>query len=68
MCRKILAMTMAAGLLLLAGCGDSEKVIGGDVVNVTTGSRYEESAGRRRVQRHRRLRQRQQHPGATCSW
>ena len=41
MCRKILAMTMAAGLLLLAGCGDSEKVIGGDVVNVTTGSRYE---------------------------
>ena len=45
MCRKILAMTMAAGLLLLAGCGDSEKVIGGDVVNVTTGSRYEESAG-----------------------
>ena len=45
MCRKILAMTMAEGLLLLAGCGDSEKVIGGDVVNVTTGSRYEESSG-----------------------
>lgn len=43
--KKILAMTMAAGLLLLAGCGDSEKVIGGDVVNVTTGSRVEESAG-----------------------
>ena len=42
--KKILAMTMAAGLLL-AGCGDSEKVIGGDVVNVTTGSRSEESAG-----------------------
>lgn len=43
--KKILAMTMAAGLLLLAGCGDSEKVIGGDVVNVTTGSRVEESDG-----------------------
>lgn len=43
--KKILAMAMAAGLMLLAGCGDSEKVIGGDVVNVTTGSRSEESAG-----------------------
>lgn len=43
--KKILAMAMAAGLMLLAGCGDSEKVIGGDVVNVTTGSRSEESVG-----------------------
>lgn len=43
--KKILAMAMAAGLMLLAGCGDSEKVIGGDVVNVTTGSRSEEPAG-----------------------
>lgn len=44
MWKKIMAMTMAAALLFLAGCGDSEKVIGGDVVNVTTGSRPEEAA------------------------
>lgn len=35
--KKILAVTMAAALLLLAGCGDSEKVISGDVVNVNAG-------------------------------
>lgn len=37
MMKRRLAMVMAAALLLLAGCGDSERVIGGDVVNVTTG-------------------------------
>ena len=45
MCKKILAVLIAASLLTLAGCGDSEKVIDGDVTNVTTGSRSEESAG-----------------------
>ena len=45
MCKKILAAFMALSLLALAGCGDSEKVISGDVVNVTTGSRAEESTG-----------------------
>jgi len=45
MWKKIMAMTMAAGLLLLAGCGDSERVIDGEVANVTTGSRSGESAG-----------------------
>lgn len=35
--KRRLVMVMAAALLLLAGCGDSEKVIGGDVVNVTAG-------------------------------
>lgn len=39
--KRILAITMAAGLLLAAGCGDSEKVIDGDVANVTTGIRSE---------------------------
>ena len=43
--KKLLAMFMALGLLALAGCGDSEKVIDGNVVNVTTGSRAEESTG-----------------------
>lgn len=44
MIKRGLAVLMAAGLLVLAGCGDSEKVIDGNVVNVTTGSRAEESA------------------------
>ena len=43
--KKMLAITMAAGLLLFSGCGDSEKVIDGDVANVTTGSRSGESSG-----------------------
>ena len=43
--KKVLAMTMAAALLLLAGCGDSERVISGEVVNVTTGSQIQEEAG-----------------------
>lgn len=43
--KKLLAILMTASLLALAGCGDSEKVIDGDVANVTTGSRAEESAG-----------------------
>lgn len=43
MIKRGLAVLMAAGLLVLAGCGDSERVIDGDVVNVTTGSRAEES-------------------------
>lgn len=43
--KKVLAMTMAAALLLLAGCGDSERVISGEVVNVTTGSQVQEVAG-----------------------
>ena len=43
--KKLLAMFMALSLLALAGCGDSEKVIDGNVVNVTTGSRAEESTG-----------------------
>ncbi len=34
--KRRLALTLAAAMLLLAGCGDSERVIGGDVVNVTT--------------------------------
>lgn len=45
MCKRILAAFMALSLLALAGCGDSEKVISGNVVNVTTGSRAEESTG-----------------------
>lgn len=43
--KKVLAMTMAAALFLLAGCGDSERVISGEVVNVTTGSQIQEEAG-----------------------
>ena len=43
--KKILAVLITASLLTLAGCGDSEKVIDGDVTNVTTGSRSEESTG-----------------------
>lgn len=43
--KKVLAMTMAAALFLLAGCGDSERVIDGNVVNVTTGSQAEETTG-----------------------
>lgn len=43
--KKVLAMTMAAALLLLAGCGDSERVISGEVVNVTTGSQVQEVTG-----------------------
>ncbi len=35
--KRRLALTLAAAMLLLAGCGDSERVIGGDVVNVTPG-------------------------------
>ena len=45
MYKKIFAMLMTAGLLALTGCGDSERVIDGDVANVTTGSRSEESTG-----------------------
>lgn len=45
MCKKILTVLMTISLLTLAGCGDSEKVIDGDVANVTTGSRAEESTG-----------------------
>lgn len=45
MIKRILAVLMAAGLLALAGCGESERVIGGEVVNTTTGSRAEEPAG-----------------------
>lgn len=41
--KKILAICMAMGLLMLMGCGDSEKVIDGDVVNVSTDSRAGES-------------------------
>lgn len=43
--KKILAVLITASLLMLAGCGDSEKVIDGDVANVTTGSRSGESTG-----------------------
>ncbi len=43
--KKVLAMTMAAALFLLAGCGDSERVIDGNVVNVTTGSQAQETTG-----------------------
>lgn len=43
--KKVLAMTMAAALLLLAGCGDSERVISGEVVNVTTDSQVQEVTG-----------------------
>lgn len=43
--KKILTVLIAASLLALAGCGDSERVIDGDVANVTTGSRSEESTG-----------------------
>lgn len=43
--KKLLAVLITAGLLTLAGCGDSERVIDGDVVNATTGSRAEESTG-----------------------
>lgn len=42
MSKRGLAVLMAAGLLALAGCGESERVIDGNVVNVTTGSRPEE--------------------------
>ena len=45
MCKKILTILMTISLLTLAGCGDNEKVIDGDVANVTTGSRAEESTG-----------------------
>ena len=45
MSKKLLAVLMTISLLTLAGCGDSEKVIDGDVANVTTGSRAEESTG-----------------------
>ncbi|MDE5891710.1 MAG: hypothetical protein K2H45_02175 [Acetatifactor sp.] len=45
MYKKILTVLMTISLLTLAGCGDSEKVIDGDVANVTTGSRAEESTG-----------------------
>lgn len=45
MCKKILAVFMTASLLALAGCGDNERVIDGDVANVTTGGRTEESTG-----------------------
>lgn len=45
MWKKRMAMIVAAGLLLFSGCGDSERVIEGDVENVTTGSRFAESAG-----------------------
>lgn len=45
MWKKIMVMLMTVGLLVLAGCGNSERVIDGDVTNVTTGSRSEEDAG-----------------------
>lgn len=47
MIKRRFAVLMAASLLVLAGCGESERVIDGDVVNVTTGSRTgeEEPAG-----------------------
>lgn len=45
MYKKTFAILMTAGLLALTGCGDSERVIDGDVANVTTGSRSEESTG-----------------------
>ncbi len=48
--KKILAVTMAAALLLLAGCGDSEKVISGDVVNVSTGGQQETTGETESVQ------------------
>ncbi|MCM1120609.1 MAG: hypothetical protein NC543_14750 [bacterium] len=35
--KKILALCMAMSLLTFMGCGDSEKVIGGDVVNMSAG-------------------------------
>lgn len=44
MCKKMFTMILTVGLLALTGCGDSEKVIDGNVANVTTGSRTEESA------------------------
>lgn len=43
--KKLLAMFMALSLLALAGCGDSERVIDGEVANVTTGSRSAENTG-----------------------
>ena len=45
MCKKIAAIILTAGLLALTGCGDSEKVIDGNIENVTTGSRSEEPTG-----------------------
>lgn len=45
MYKKLFAILMTAGLLALTGCGDSERVIDGDVANVTTGSRSEDSTG-----------------------
>ncbi len=45
MCKKTAAIILTAGLLALTGCGDSEKVIDGNIENVTTGSRSEEPTG-----------------------
>lgn len=42
--KKILALCMAMSLLMIMGCGDSEKVISGDVVNVSTGGSGGESS------------------------
>lgn len=43
--KRRLVLTLAAAMLLLAGCGDSERVIGGDVVNVTTGGSQSGESG-----------------------
>lgn len=51
--KRRLALTLAAAMLLLAGCGDSERVIGGDVVNVTTGGSQSGNPGRGRSPRRR---------------
>lgn len=45
MCKRILAVFIAIGLLTFTGCGDSERVIDGEVSNVTTGSRSAENTG-----------------------
>lgn len=45
MCKRILAVFMAISLLTFTGCGDSERVIDGEVSNVTTGSRSAENTG-----------------------
>lgn len=67
MSKRGLAVLMAAGLLALAGCGESEKVIDGNVVNVTTGSRPEETVSEQEsVPALWSSRRRQLPPGAMC--
>lgn len=43
--KKLVVMFLAAGLLFVAGCGDEEKVIQGNVQNVVTGEEQPKDAG-----------------------